>query len=305
MNFSYSKIIQLQKKLNVDLIGVVKSEHLKKDENIFNDWLKNNHYANMNWMKNNFEKRTNPQLLFPITKSVIVIGMNYFNDIQQSRSDNLLVSKYVTKVDYHKFLKQKLYLLLKEMKNIDSSIKGKICVDTSPILEKAWGIKAGLGWRGKNSLLISSEYGSWIFLGILLVNVKFNKYSKQKKNLCVDCNLCVESCPTKAILEDNKIDAKKCISYLTVENNDEELSEDLSLNNWIYGCDVCQGVCPYNQKNAKESTHLEFSSKDELHNKSKKYWENISKLKYRKIKKNTAMKRRKFLFILRNINHNL
>ena len=162
-----------------------------------------------------------------------------------------------------------------------------------------------MGWRGKNSLLISPEYGSWIFLGILLVNVEFDKYSKEKRDGCGDCNLCVESCPTEAILKDNKIDANKCISYLTVENNDKKLPTELQLNNWIYGCDICQDICPYNEKNKKLSVHLEFQPKIKLHNKSKKYWENISESEYRQLKKKTTMKRRKFLFILRNINHNL
>jgi len=305
MKFSLSKLQQLQKKNNIDLIGVAKSSHLKEDENVFRNWLNSNYNGDMNWMENHIEKRTDPQLLFSNTKSVIVIGMNYFSNIQQEKSDNLLVSKYVTEIDYHKFLKQKLFLLLRGMQNIDNSIKGKVCVDTSPIFEKAWGIKAGLGWRGKNSLLISPEYGSWIFLGILLVNVEFDKYSKEKRDECEDCNLCVESCPTGAILKDNKIDANKCISYLTVGNNDKKLPTELQLNNWIYGCDICQDICPYNEKNKKLSVHLEFRPKIELHNKSKKYWENISESEYRKLKKKTAMKRRKFLFILRNINHNL
>lgn len=305
MKFSLSKLQQLQKKNNIDLIGVAKSSHLKEDENVFRNWLNSNYNGDMNWMENHIEKRTDPQLLFSNTKSVIVIGMNYFSNIQQKKSDNLLVSKYVTEIDYHKFLKQKLFLLLREMQNIDNSIKGKVCVDTSPIFEKAWGIKAGLGWRGKNSLLISPEYGSWIFLGILLVNVEFDKYSKEKRDGCGDCNLCVESCPTEAILKDNKIDANKCISYLTVENNDKKLPTELQLNNWIYGCDICQDICPYNEKNKKLSVHLEFQLKIKLHNKSKKYWENISESEYRQLKKKTAMKRRKFLFILRNINHNL
>ncbi len=303
MSFLLSKLQSFQRELNIDLIGVAKAEHLIKDEIIFKDWLDNNYYADMNWIKNNFDKRTNPKLLFPNTKSVIVIGMNYFNNIQQEKTDNLLVSKYVTKIDYHKFLKQKLFLLLKKMQQSDDSIEGKVCVDTAPIFEKAWGIKAGLGWRGKNSLLITEEYGSWIFLGVLLVNVEFDKYSKEKANKCGDCNLCIESCPTNAILNGNQIDARKCISYWTVENNDEKIPQNIKLNNWIYGCDICQNICPYNIKNEKTSVHLELELNVELYNKSKKHWKHISESEYKKIKKKTAMKRRKYLLLLRSVNH--
>ncbi|MEA1987240.1 MAG: tRNA epoxyqueuosine(34) reductase QueG [Candidatus Marinimicrobia bacterium] len=303
MKFQLSKLQQLQKALNIDLIGVAKSEYLKKDANIYKDWLENNYHADMNWMEKHLEKRSNPKILFPNTKSVIVIGMNYYNKIPQKETGDLLVSKYVTKIDYHDFLKQKLYLLLEEMKKIDNLIVGKVCVDTAPIFEKAWAVKAGIGWRGKNSLLISPEYGSWIFLGILLVNVEFDRYSKTKKNLCGDCRLCIEKCPTNAILNGNKIDANRCISYWTVENNDDKLPKNVELNNWIYGCDICQDICPYNKQDEKPTTHSEFKLKDGLQNKS--YWENISEPEYKKLKKKTAMERKSFLFILRNINHNL
>ena len=305
MQLKLSNLKQLQKKLNIDLIGVAKVERLKENEKIFQDWLDNNYHADMNWMKNNFDKRADSQLLFPNTKSVIVIGINYYNKTQQNNSENLLVSKYVTKVDYHKFLKQKLFLLLKEMKNIDNSIKGKVCVDTSPIFEKAWGIKAGLGWRGKNSLLISPEYGSWIFLGILLLNVEFDKYSEEIKNRCGNCNLCVEQCPNGAILENKKINANRCISYLTIEDNDEMLPRNVKLNNWIYGCDICQDVCPFNKQNEQQTIHPEFKIKEEFQNKSKSYWNNLSIEEYKIIKKQTTIERTKYSQFLRNINHNL
>ncbi|MEA3500582.1 MAG: tRNA epoxyqueuosine(34) reductase QueG [Candidatus Marinimicrobia bacterium] len=305
MKLSLLKLQQLKKEINIDLIGVAKAEHLKKDENVYKDWLKKNYHADMNWMEKHLDKRSNPELLFPNTKSVIVIGMNYYNKISQKEIGDLLVSKYVTKIDYHKFVKNKLYLLLKKLKEIDSSIKGRAFVDTAPIFEKAWAIKAGIGWRGKNSLVISPEYGSWIFLGILLVNVEFDRYSKEKKNQCGDCNLCIDACPTNAILEGNKIDANRCISYWTVENNDEKLPENIELENWIYGCDICQNVCPFNKQNSKKTVHQEFELKKTLQNRSKKYWEKLSEKEYKKIKKNTAMERKRFLFILRDINHNL
>jgi epoxyqueuosine reductase len=235
--------------LGISKIGFARAERLAADANRFFAWLARDHHGEMAWLEREPEKRVDPRLIFPEAKSVVSVAVNYYTPYEHSgENSNGKISRYAWGDDYHDVVKEKLRALLDWITLEHPEAAGKICVDTAPVMEKAWAERAGLGWIGKHSNLITKELGSWVFLGEILLNLEL-EYDEPMADHCGSCTACIEACPTDAIVEPYVVDSNKCISYATIELRSEALPENISanLNGWIYGCDICQDVCPWNR----------------------------------------------------------
>jgi epoxyqueuosine reductase len=241
---SKEDILSYTSEIKLDLIGFTDAKPLDLNLKKFNQWIASGCAGDMTWLSRNPEKRFNPGLLMPESKTIISVGISYFCHDDLGRK---LISRYVRAKDYHLVLRDKLKALYDFIKNEDPGLNAKIFVDSENIAEKTIAQKAGLGWQGKNSLLINKDYGSWIFLGELLINREYPIDAPQPDH-CNDCQLCIKACPTKAILDNHTIDARKCISYLAIEyGRKSALQDQLNLNGRVFGCDICQDVCPWNK----------------------------------------------------------
>jgi epoxyqueuosine reductase len=257
------KIKDLGHALGFDKIGISPVNQPEKSKFLEN-WLKRNYQGTMDWIPKQKHKRMNIRILYPNAASVICVAQNYFTPYENDNNPGKVkISRYAWGEDYHRILKNKLKLFLNKMKEIDPGIEGKICVDTAPILEKLWAQQAGLGWQGKHTNIITKNYGSWIFLGEILLN-KVLDYDKPIQDFCGTCSACIKACPTDAIIAPYVLDARKCISYLTIEYWDKPIPEELknNLNKWVFGCDICQEVCPWN-KYQKVTKEIRYFPKEE------------------------------------------
>jgi epoxyqueuosine reductase len=202
----------------------------------------------MRWMARDVHKRIDPREIFPPARSVVVVALNYFTPHQHQQSPATgKVSRYAWGDDYHDVVKEKLRQLLAWIKEQEPSAEGKVCVDIQPVMDKAWAVRAGLGWLGKHSNVITPEHGSWVFIGELLLNLDLEHDRERIEDHCGTCTLCIDACPTSAITEPYVVDSNKCISYATIELRAPELPEGMGLAGWLYGCDICQDVCPWNR----------------------------------------------------------
>ena len=236
--------------LGIDKIGVVPAAQLSMETPRLLEWLDRGYHGEMLWMARDPEKRTDPRLLYPAAKSVLVAAINYFTPHKHENAPATgKISRYAWGDDYHDVVKAKLLALLEWIKQEVPGAEGKICVDTSPIMDKAWAMRGGLGWIGKHSNLITQKFGSWVFLGEILLNIGFDDHSEAASDHCGSCTMCIDACPTQAIVEPYVVDSRRCISYATIELRDESLPDEIAenLNGWIYGCDICQDVCPWNR----------------------------------------------------------
>ncbi|MCU1288474.1 MAG: putative iron-sulfur cluster binding protein [Acidobacteria bacterium] len=242
-------------------VGVVRAEPLREESERFRQWLENNYHGAMQWIEREPEKRADPKLLFPPVKSILVVALNYYTPHEHEESETTgKISRYAWGDDYHDVLKDKLRALLEWIKTEVPEADGKICVDTAPIMDKAWAVRAGLGWLGKHSNLITKEYGSWVFLGEILLNLDLEYDAEIEPDHCGSCTKCLDACPTGAIVAPLIVDSNKCLSYATIELRSPELPLDIAenLNGWIYGCDICQDVCPWNRfEKPTEETRFE------------------------------------------------
>lgn len=289
-----------------DACGITKAEFLKEDSVFFSHWIAQGFHSEMSYLERNADKRYNPALLVDDCKSVIVVALNYYPQEHQ-QGIGIKIAKYAfSKIDYHAVLKNKLL----ELKNRIVTAYGEECfsasqqhifVDSAPVLERRLGEKAGLGWIGKNKMLIHPQLGSFFFLGELFINKEL-AYDAPIKNRCGNCTKCLEACPTKALSVQNGLDSNLCISYQTIENK-KAISPEVTkyLSNYIFGCDICNDVCPWNKTRAKPHHHKELEPVPEIIHWSTTAWNNLLQAPFNSLFKYSAIKRAKFEKLKQNI----
>lgn len=231
-------------------VGIVSAASLDEEGRRLKEWLARGYHGTMSWMARDVETRISPREIFPEARSVVVVALNYYTPHQHEQNTSTgKVSRYAWGDDYHDVVSEKLRALLSWIKERDPQVQGKVCVDTQPVMDKAWAVRAGLGWLGKHSNVITPEYGSWIFIGELLLNQDLEYDAERVEDHCGTCTLCIDACPTAAITEPYVVDSNKCISYATIEFRGPELPAEIEqkLSGWVYGCDICQDVCPWNR----------------------------------------------------------
>ena len=237
-------------KLGFTSVGVVPAERLDAEESRLKEWLERGYQGTMTWMEREPEKRSDPRILMPACRSVIVCTLNYYTP--HEHDDPPLhgkISRYAWGDDYHDLLRERLLALVDWIRGRSPEVNAKICVDTAPFMDKAWAARAGLGWIGKHANLITREVGSWVFIGSILLDCELEYDRPASEDHCGTCTACIDACPTDAIVEPYVVDSNRCISYATIELRDEQLPDEIAsnLNGWIYGCDICQDVCPWNR----------------------------------------------------------
>lgn len=286
--------------LGFDLCGIAPVKTLREHGERLNSWLANGMHAGMSYMARNKEKRLDPGLLVKDARSVIVTAINYYQTYNPAK-DQPVFARYALGKDYHRVIKNKLYELFGIIKEMHPGAGGRVFVDTAPVLERAWAVEAGLGWIGRNSMLINKKLGSFTFLGVIIVDLKFSYDKPFNKDYCGSCRKCIDACPAGAINEDRTIDSNKCISYLTIEHHGE-LPHDLHRvsDNKVFGCDICQEVCPWNN-NVPVTGIKEFQPLPEILKYTVKQWEKISGDDYNRIFENSAVNRADYDGFLRNL----
>lgn len=237
------------RELGFHKVGIVPAERLSSEQSHLLEWLRRGYHGEMAYMAREPEQRTHPQRIFPEAHSVIVVALNYYTPDQHSNTPTSgKVSRYAWGDDYHEVVGGKLRELLDWIKQRWPEADGKVCVDIQPVMDKAWAVHAGLGWMGKHTNVITQEYGSWIFIGELLLNLELEYDDREVADQCGSCTLCIDACPTGAIVEPYLLDSNLCISHATIESRLPEMSAEVAeeLEGWVYGCDICQDVCPWN-----------------------------------------------------------
>jgi len=236
--------------LGFSKLGIVPAEPLIAEQERLQEWLRRGYHGEMGWMARDPRQRTCPQMIFPEARSVVVVVLNYYTPAQHSENPATgKVSRYAWGDDYHGVLGEKLRALLDWIKEQWPAAEGKVCVDIQTVMDKAWAARAGLGWLGKHTNLITEDYGSWVFIGELLLNLDLEYDEEVVADQCGACTLCLDACPTGAIVEPYVLDSNLCISHATIESRAPEIGAEVAsnLNGWLYGCDICQDVCPWNQ----------------------------------------------------------
>jgi epoxyqueuosine reductase len=280
--------------------GISKAGFLEQEAPRLENWLNKNHHGQMSYMENNFDKRLNPTLLVDGAKSVVSLLLNYYPSELQNQ-ESYKISKYAYGKDYHFVIKEKLKELLFSIQDNIGDVYGRAFVDSAPILDKAWAAKSGLGWIGKNSNLLTQQVGSFYFIAELIIDLEL-EYDQATTDHCGTCTACIDSCPTEAIVAPYIVDGSKCISYFTIELKDNIPAEMKGkFDDWAFGCDICQDVCPWNKFSKSHNEPL-FDPNPELLSMTKKDWEEITEETFKTVFKNSAVKRTKFEGLKRNIN---
>lgn len=281
--------------------GISKAGHLPEDEKRVEKWLAGKMHGEMGWMERNKEKRYNPTKLVEGAKSVITVLYNYFPEEKLPKKNNCQISAYAYGIDYHKVLKDKLHTLLMIIKSETGNHNARIFVDSAPVLDRAWAHKSGLGFIGKNTLLINRKGGSFFFIGHIILDVELDYENEPgEKNFCGSCTLCIRACPTKA-LEPFKLDARKCISYLTIEHkSDIPKNFKGKFENWVFGCDICQDVCPWN-RDVKSHNEPLFQVSEKLKSLKTIDWGKLDESQFERVFSKSPVQRTGFDGLKRNI----
>ena len=289
------------KRLGFSACGISKAEFLMDEAPRLEQWLSKNFHGEMHYMANHFDKRLDPGLLVPGAKSVISLLYNYYPEAQQHKS-SYQISKYAYGEDYHHVIKDKLKEMVASMQDLIGDFHARVFTDSAPIMERAWAQKSGLGWIGKHSLLITKSKGSFFFLAEIILDLELLYDGAFKTDHCGSCTRCIDACPTQAILPNNTIDGSKCISYFTIELKDEIPNQFKNhFEDWMFGCDICQDVCPWNRF-SEPNKEARFKPDDRLLNYNKNDWQEITKDVFQDIFRRSAVKRTKFEGLKRNIN---
>ena len=302
----------MTKQANTDLIkshakelgflscGISQAGFLEEEAPRLEAWLNNNYQGKMGYMANHFDKRLDPRLLVPGAKSVVSLLLNYHTDKIQEDPNAPKIASYAYGADYHYVIKDKLKALLTFIREDIGEVGGRVFVDSAPVMDKAWAAKSGLGWIGKNTNLITQKVGSFYFIAELIIDLEL-EYDTPTTDHCGTCTACIDACPTDAFVAPYQLDATKCISYLTIELRDEIPSEfHKKLDDWAFGCDVCQQVCPWNRFSKQHEEPL-FDPQPELLSMTKKDWHEMTREVFEVIFKNSAVKRTKFDRFKKNI----
>ena len=298
----YTKLIKdKSKELGFFFCGISKADFLSEEAPRLENWLAQNRNGKMDYMSNHFDMRLDPRLLVDNAKSVVSLLLNYYPSETQTDLESPKLSKYAYGEDYHFVIKDKLKDLFRFIQDEIGEIGGRVFVDSAPVMDKVWAKKSGLGWIGKNSNLIHPKHGSFFFIAELILDLDLVPDGPMK-DYCGTCTRCIDACPTDAIIEPYVVDGSKCISYLTIELKDQILPSEFKgkMDNWMFGCDICQDVCPWNRF-SKPHTEPKFNPHDQLLKMSKADWEDISEELFRELFKHSAVKRTKFDGLKRNI----
>jgi len=287
--------------LGFDLFGIAPVRKLKEHESVLRRWCSAGMNGEMTYLGSEFEKRSDPTILFPGARSVIVIGLNYYTSKKQGGNGVPVISMYAYGADYHNVIIKRLTKILDLIRSKEPSVVGKAFVDSAPLLEKAWAREAGLGWPGRHSVLINREIGSFFFIGVLLIDISLEYDKPFAGEYCGECRFCIDACPTKAINENRTIDARRCIAYLTIENRGP-VPEDIAgkMDGRVFGCDKCQEVCPWN-KFAKAHKTPEFNQSADLENMTREDWLSLTPDRFNELFRRSPIKRAKFEGLMNNM----
>lgn len=281
--------------------GIAKADFLEDDAPLLEKWLNQGMHGTMNYMENHFDKRLDPRKLVPDSRSVISLLYNYSPDKKLPEDENYKIARYAYGKDYHFVLKKKLKTLFTKIRDEIGAVEGRVFVDSAPVMERSWARKSGTGWVGKNSLLLNRKAGSYFFLAEIILDLDLIP-DLPVGDYCGTCTACIDACPTDAIPEPYVVDGSRCISYLTIELK-SSIPEEFGnqMNDWIFGCDICQEVCPWNRF-AKPHDEPSFKPPEELFDIKKKDWEELTEETFRQIFKKSPLKRAKYEGLMRNIN---
>jgi epoxyqueuosine reductase len=294
-------IKQKAQELGFFYCGISKAEFLEEEAPRLEAWLNQQRHGKMSYMENHFDKRLDPRLLVDGAKSVISLLLNYYTEEKQSDATAPKISKYAYGEDYHVVIKEKLRQLMQFIETEIGEVSGRVFVDSAPVMDKAWAKKSGLGWIGKNSNLIHPKSGSFFFIAELIIDLELEA-DGPIKDYCGTCTKCIDACPTDAIIEPYVVDGSKCISYLTIELKDALLPAEFKgkMDNWAFGCDICQDVCPWNRFSLLHN-ETRFNPSQNLLQLSKSDWQDLSEEVFSELFKLSAIKRTKFDGLKRNI----
>lgn len=282
--------------------GISKAEFLAEEAPRLEAWLKRQYQGKMSYLENHFDKRLDPTLLVPGAKSVISLIYNYYpeKDLAKENPETFKIAKYAYGEDYHQVVKEKLKMFIERIREEIGEVQGRAFVDSAPVHERAWAKKSGLGWIGKNSLLLNRSMGSFFFLAELIIDLEL-EYDGPLKDYCGTCTACMDACPTNAIPEPYVVDGSKCISYFTIELKEEIPSEVKGkFENWIFGCDICQDVCPWNSFSKPHNEGL-FSPPPDLENMTRQEWFELTEEVFQKLFNKSAVQRTRYVGLKRNI----
>lgn len=294
-------IVDLATKHGFDDCGISNVQTLSQDASLMETWLSKGYHGEMQYLENNRDKRYNPALLVEDARSVISVLYNYFPTQPQPGSNHYKISKYAFGKDYHQIIRRKLNAMLVDIQQVTGPVKARVFTDSAPVLDRAWAQKSGLGFIGKNSCLIHPRKGSFFFIGHIIISLDLSETPSNVHDYCGTCRRCIDACPTGAIVEAHVLDSRKCISYLTIEYKGElpaELKPDFG--NWIFGCDICQDVCPWNKFSKPHQEPL-FALSESLKAMNKNDWESMEQSKFDQLFSGSAVKRTGYSGLKRNI----
>jgi epoxyqueuosine reductase len=293
------QVKHLAEQFGFQFCGIAKADRLSEEEPLLEEWLKRENHGTMAYMENHFEKRLDPRILVPGTQSVVTLMYNYYPETEMAT--DYKIARYAYGRDYHKVIKKKLKNLMSGIRESLGQVEGRFFVDSAPVMERVWAEKSGLGWRAKNTLLINKQAGSYYFLAVMLLDIELEPDAPVQTDHCGTCTRCIDACPTDAILPDRTLNAQKCISYLTIELKSEiEPAFRTQMEDWIFGCDICQEVCPWNRF-SQPHKEPQFNPKPELRSMNSEKWEALQAEEFDVLFQGSAVKRTGYDGLKRNI----